>query len=177
LRLPDGSTLGVGYAGQNGWPYRSIGRLLIDSGKLSKEEMSMQRLRRYLNDNPTEQNDIFGYNESYVFFRVVPNGPLGSLEVPVTPLRTIATDSRLFAKGALALIQTEVPMINGTGELSGWRPVARFVLNQDTGGAIRGPQRADYYFGSGDQAGAFAGYMNRPGKMFFLVLKKDAAKQ
>jgi membrane-bound lytic murein transglycosylase A len=174
LRLPDGSTLGVGYAGQNGWPYRSIGRLLIDNGKLTREEMSMQRLRRYLNDNPNEQNEIFAYNESYVFFRVVPNGPLGSLGVPVTPQRTIATDSRLFAKGALALIQTELPIIGSIGELSGWRPVTRFVLNQDTGGAIRGPQRADYYFGSGDQAGAFAGYMNRPGKLFFLQLKTAA---
>ncbi len=176
LRLPDGTTLNVGYAGQNGWPYRSIGRLLIDNGKLTKEEMSMQRLRRYLNDNPTEQNEIFAYNESYVFFRVVVNGPLGSLGVPVTPQRTIATDSRLFGKGALALIQTELPIIDSTGELSGWRPVTRFVLNQDTGGAIRGPQRADYYFGSGDQAGAFAGYMNRPGKLFFLQLKKTMAK-
>lgn len=176
LRLPDGTTLNVGYAGQNGWSYRSIGRLLIDNGKVAKEEMSMQRLRRYLSDNPNEQNEIFAYNESYVFFRVVPNGPLGSLEVPVTPQRTIATDSRLFAKGALALIQTEVPIIGNSGELSGWRPVTRFVLNQDTGGAIRGLQRADYYFGSGDQAGAFAGYMNRPGKLFFLVLKKDTVK-
>jgi len=174
LRLPDGSTLGVGYAGQNGWPYRSIGRLLIDNGKLTKEEMSMQRLRRYLNENPNEQNDIFAYNQSYVFFRVVPNGPLGSLGVPVTPQRTIATDSRLFGKGALALIQTELPIIDSAGELVGWRPVTRFVLNQDTGGAIRGPQRADYYFGSGDQAGAFAGYMNRPGKLFFLQLKAVA---
>ncbi|HWH76175.1 MAG TPA: MltA domain-containing protein, partial [Candidatus Binatus sp.] len=178
LRLPDGATLNVGYAGQNGWPYRSIGRLLIDNGKVAKEEMSMQRLRRYLSENPNEQNEIFAYNESYVFFRVVPNGPLGSLEVPVTPQRSIATDSRLFAKGALALIQTEVPIIDGAGQLAGWRPVMRFVLNQDTGGAIRGAQRADYYFGSGDQAGASAGYMNRQGKLFFVKLKKgDALSQ
>jgi membrane-bound lytic murein transglycosylase A len=172
IQLPDGNKLHVGYAGQNGRPYRSIGRMLIESGKVSREEMSMQRLRQYLNDHPQERNEIFAYNESYIFFRVNPEGPLGSLDVPVTAGRSIATDGRLFPKGALALMQTEVPIIDGTGELTGWKPVARFVLNQDTGGAIRGPQRADYYFGTGDRAGGLAGYMNRPGRLFFLVFKQ-----
>jgi len=171
ISLPDGGRLSVGYAGQNGWPYRSIGRLLIDDGKISKEEMSMQRLRRYLADHPEERNEIFAYNESYVFFRVLNGAPLGSLEVPLTAERSIATDSRLFPKGALAVIQTAIPIIGPAGELAGWRPVTRWVLNQDTGGAIRGLQRADIYFGTGDQAGALAGYMNRPGRMFFLLLK------
>ena len=175
LRLTDGTMINVGYAAQNGRPYRSIGRLLIDNGKLSQDEMSMQRLRRYLADNPGEQNEIFAYNESYVFFRVVPNGPMGSLEVPVTPGRSIATDSRLFPKGALALVQTELPIIDSAGQLAGWRPVTRFVLNQDTGGAIRGLQRADIYFGTGDEAAAPAGFMNHQGKMYFLLLKKDEA--
>jgi membrane-bound lytic murein transglycosylase A len=172
IQLPGGNKLHVGYAGQNGRPYRSIGRMLIESGKVSREEMSMQRLRQYLNDHPQERNEIFAYNESYIFFRVNPEGPLGSLDVPVTAGRSIATDGRLFPKGALALMQTEVPIIDGTGGLTGWKPVARFVLNQDTGGAIRGPQRADYYFGTGDRAGGLAGYMNRPGRLFFLVLKQ-----
>jgi membrane-bound lytic murein transglycosylase A len=171
--LPDGGRLSVGYAGQNGWPYRSIGRLLIDNGKIAKEEMSMQRLRRYLADYPQEQNEIFAYNESYVFFRALNDGPLGSLEVPLTAERSIATDSRLFPKGALALMQTSIPIVGAAGELAGWRPVTRLVLNQDTGGAIRGLQRADIYFGTGDQAGALAGYMNRPGRLFFLLLKPE----
>lgn len=172
IRLPDGGRLSVGYAAQNGRPYRSIGRLLIDAGKIDKEEMSMQRLRRYLAENPRERDEIFAYNESYVFFRILDEGPLGSLEVPVTPLRTIATDSRLFPKGALAWIETEMPIIDASGQLAGWRPFSRFVLNQDTGGAIRGPRRADLYFGTGDEAGGLAGYMNRPGRMFFLFLKE-----
>ena len=176
IRLPDGAELSVGYAAQNGRPYRSIGRLLIDNGKIAKEEMSMQRLRRYLADNPRQQSEIFAYNESYVFFRVNPTGPLGSLEVPVTASRSIATDARLFPKGALALMQTEIPVIDTAGQLAGWRPVTRFVLNQDTGGAIRGSQRADYYFGTGLEAGGMAGYMNRPGKLFFLALKKNQAE-
>lgn len=133
----------------------------------------MQRLRRYLMENPAEREEVFGYNESYVFFRVLENGPLGSLEVPVTGGRSMATDARLFPKGALAWIQTQIPMIDGDGKLAGWRPIARFVLNQDTGGAIRGLQRADLYFGSGEEPGGLAGYMNRPGKMFFLMLKQD----
>ncbi len=176
ISLPDGGRLNVGYAGQNGWPYRSIGRLLIDDGKIPKEEMSMQRLRRYLADHPEERNDILAYNESYVFFRVLGvlnGGPLGSLEVPLTAGRSIATDSRLFPKGGLALIETSIPIIGAAGELAGWRPVRRWALNQDTGGAVRGLQRADIYFGSGDPAGALAGYMNRPGRMFFLLLKNQ----
>ncbi len=172
LSLPDGRQLNVGYAAQNGWPYRSVGRLLIDDGKVAKEEMSMQRLRRYFDENPRERSEVFAYNESYIFFLVNPEGALGSLEVPVTAGRSVATDARLFPKGALAFIQTQIPIIDSAGQLTGWRPVARFVLNQDTGGAIRGLQRADLYFGTGDEAAGLAGYMNRSGKMFFLLLKQ-----
>lgn len=173
LRLRDGREITVGYAAQSGLPYRSIGRLLIDNGKIPKEEMSMQRLRRYLTENPAEQDEIFAYNESYVFFRLIDGGPQGSLGVPVTAGRSIATDARLFPRGAPALVQTDIPIIGARGELAGWRPVTRFALNQDTGGAIRGPQRADYYFGTGEEAGALAGYMNRQGRLYFVVLKNQ----
>lgn len=172
LQLPDGRRLQVGYSAQNGRPYRSIGRLLIDRGKIPREEMSMQRLRLYLTEHPEERNEIFAYNESYVFFRLVPEGPLGSLDFPLTPERSIATDARLFPKGALAFIIAQRPIIDGAGGLAGWQPFSRFVLNQDTGGAIRGPQRVDLYFGTGDEAGAAAGVMNRRGKLYFLALKK-----
>ena len=174
LQLADGRRLLVGYAGANGRPYRSIGRLLIDRGKIPQEEMSMQRLRRYLLDYPEEQNEIFSYNESYVFFRFSQEGPLGNIEVPLTPGRSVATDARLFPKGALAFIVTEKPMLDATGQLVGWQPFSRFVLNQDTGSAIRGPQRADLYFGTGLEAEAEAGYMNRRGKLFFLSLKNTS---
>ncbi len=174
LQLADGRRLLVGYAGANGRPYRSIGRLLIDRGKIPQEEMSMQRLRRYLLDSPEEQNEIFSYNESYVFFRFSQEGPLGNIEVPLTPGRSVATDARLFPKGALAFIVTEKPVLDATGQLVGWQPFSRFVLNQDTGSAIRGPQRADLYFGTGLEAEAGAGYMNRRGKLFFLTLKNPS---
>jgi len=175
LRLPDGRQIKVGYAGANGRAYRSIGRLLIDEGKVSREEMSMQRLRRYFTDHPEERSEIMAYNESYVFFRFLDDGPLGSLGVPITPGRSIATDSRLFPKGALAFIFTEKPVLDASGQLIGWTPFLRFALNQDTGGAIRGLQRADLYFGSDAFAAASAGYMNSSGKLYFVVLKNPAS--
>ncbi|MBI1997338.1 MAG: MltA domain-containing protein [Deltaproteobacteria bacterium] len=174
LRLPDGRRIGVGYAAQNGRAYRSIGRLLIDDGKISQEEMSMQRLRGYLREHPEELSEILAYNESYIFFRFV-EGPLGSLEVPVTAGRSIATDLRLFPKGALAFIETQEPVIDGAGRLAGWTPFSRIVLNQDSGGAIRGFQRVDLFFGTGHGTAAAAGYMNSTGKLFFLVLKNTPA--
>jgi membrane-bound lytic murein transglycosylase A len=173
LQLADGRRLHVGYAAANGRPYRSIGRLLIDSGKIPQDEMSMQRLRRYFAEHPAEQSEIMAHNESYVFFRFLEGGPLGTLEVPVTPDRSIATDLRLFPKGALAFAVADTPIIDGTGQLTGWRPFSRFVLNQDSGGAIRGAQRADLYFGTGAEAGAAAGYMNRQGKLYFVLLKEQ----
>ena len=129
----------------------------------------MQRLRQYLLDYPEEQNEIFSYNESYVFFRFLEEGPLGNLEVPLTPGRSLATDWRLFPKGALAFIITQMPVVDAAGQLVGWQSFARFVLNQDTGGAIRGPQRADLYFGTGFEAEAGAGYMN--GRELYLSEK------
>jgi len=174
LKLPEGRRVGVGYAAQNGRAYRSIGRLLIDGGKIPEEEMSMQRLRRYLGEHPEEMSEILAYNESYVFFRFV-EGPLGSLEVPVTAGRSIATDPRLFPKGALAFIETQEPVIDDAGRLVGWKAFSRIVLNQDAGGAIRGFQRVDLFFGTGDQAAAAAGYMNSRGTLYFLALKNAPA--
>ncbi|MGH7928760.1 MAG: murein transglycosylase A [Candidatus Binatia bacterium] len=173
LQFPNGRRVQVGYAGQNGLPYRSIGRLLIDQGKIPREEMSMQRLRRYLAEHPAQRDQIMAHNESYVFFRFLSQGPLGSLDVPVTAGRSIATDSRLFPKGALAFIYSERPVLDAAGRLLGWTPFLRFVLNQDTGGAIRGPQRVDLFFGADARAAAEAGYMNSRGKLYFLALKNS----
>src|SRR5439155_26106132 len=117
------------------------------------------------------------YNESYVFFRFLQEGPLGSLEVPITPGRSVATDARIFPKGALAFIATQKPVVDSSGQLTGWQPFSRFVLNQDTGGAIRGPQRVDLYFGSGAEAEAAAGFMNSQGKLYFLSLKGPSGSQ
>ncbi len=175
LRLEDGRILNLNYDASNGRPYRSIGRILVDEGKIPAEELSMQRLRRYLTDHPEERDSLFDQNESYVFFRVVKNGPVGSLEVPLTPGRSIATDPVFYPKGALAFMFAYRPVVDSAGNLIGWEPFSRFVLNQDAGGAIRGPKRVDLYFGSGDKAAQRAGYMRSFGRLYFL-LKKRAGK-
>jgi membrane-bound lytic murein transglycosylase A len=172
LRLQEGGLLSINYHASNGRPYKSIGRVLIDRGKIAAGEISMERLRRYLKENPEERDAILAQNESYIFFRFVKEGPRGSLEVPLTPGRSIATDARIFPRGALAFLITQKPVFNKEGQLTQWEPFARFVLNQDSGSAIQGSRRADLYFGSGEEAGQSAGVMKSPGSLFFL-LKKD----
>lgn len=172
LRLGDGRLLHLNYDASNGRPYRSIGRVLIDRGKISAEELSMQRLRRYLTDHPEERDSLFDQNESYVFFRIVKDGPLGNLEVSLTPGRSIATDPMFYPKAGLAFVVAYRPLVGPDGNLIGWEPFSRFVLNQDTGGAIRGPKRVDLYFGGGDEAAQSAGYMKSLGRLYFLVKKK-----
>ncbi|MBI2348901.1 MAG: MltA domain-containing protein [Deltaproteobacteria bacterium] len=176
IRLADGRRLQLGYAASNGRPYTSIGMLLVDSGKLSEEEVSMQRLRRYLAEHPEERDALLAQNERYVFFRLVKDGPLGSLGVPLTAGRSIATDARLFPKGALAFITARKPLVDSKGNLAGWQPFSRFVLNQDTGSAIQGPRRVDVYFGAGREAGQAAGFMKSRGTVRFLVPKQGAGK-
>ncbi|MDP6559627.1 MAG: MltA domain-containing protein, partial [Candidatus Binatia bacterium] len=172
LRLEDGRLLRLNYAVSNGRPYTSIGQVLVERGKLRVEDLSMQRLRRYLKEHPEERDELLARNERYIFFRFVKESALGSLGVPLTAGRSIATDSRLFPKGALAFIITQRPILDVSGEIAGWRPFSRFVLNQDTGSAIRGTNRVDLYFGTGPQAGAAAGHMKSRGRLYFLVIKR-----
>lgn len=174
LRMTDGRELPLNFAASNGRRYTSIGKVLIDEGKLDRESMSMQRIRAYLAEFPGEREALFARNERYVFFRLGEEGPLGSLGVPLTAGRSAATDHRFYPKGALLFVETETPVVDGQGELVGLRPFVRFVLNQDTGAAIRGPARVDLYFGSGDEAGEQAGYMKSTGRLY-LLLKREAA--
>ncbi|MFP2923966.1 murein transglycosylase A [Pyxidicoccus sp. 3LG] len=168
LRLPDGSQRRIGYAASNGRPYRSIGSLLIQEGAIPREQMSMQALRAWLAVNPSQRERVFDFNESYVFFRFLEGASEGSLGRPVTPGRSIATDARLFPKGGLAFIHTERPEKLADGTVR-WKPLSRFMLNQDTGGAIRGAGRVDVYWGPGPEAELAAGMMKQKGRLFFLV--------
>lgn len=174
IYLDNGDLLHVHYHGTNGRPYRSIGKLLIDEGKIPKAEMSMQKIRAYLNDHPEEIQRILSYNPSYVFFKTENDGPLGCINVKLTPGRSIATDRRIFPLAALAFIETKQPLISGDGRIRKWTNLSRFALNQDTGGAIRGPGRADLFWGNGTYAEIAAGHLQHPGKLYFLVLKPDA---
>ena len=170
LRFPDGREMRIGPAATNGHPYRSIGRLLIDEGRLTEESVSMDAIRSWLMENPSERTRVLRYNQSVVFFRRLEGPPLGSLGVPLTPARSIATDARLFPAGGLAFVRTERPSRLPDGRV-GWSPVSRFVLNQDTGGAIRGPGRVDLFWGRGGDAELAASQMKQLGELYFLVPK------
>jgi membrane-bound lytic murein transglycosylase A len=170
--LGDGNVVSVLYDGQNGRTYKSIGKYLIDSGVMIKENMSMQAIREYLHTHPDEVFKILNQNPSYVFFRMDMGPSLGNIGVPLTPGRSIATDSKLFPKGALALIATQKPVVEN-GAIKEWVPFTRFVLNQDTGGAIKGPGRVDLFWGQGAEAEIGAGYMQQEGELYFLVRKKS----
>jgi peptidoglycan lytic transglycosylase A len=171
LKLPDGREQRIGYAGANGRPYRSIGKLLIDEGKIERERMSMQAIRAYLAEHLEEVDRVLDYNESVVFFRRLEGPAVGSLGFPVTPGRSIATDRSLMPQGALGFLATEIPTVGPDGATVAAGGLFRFVLNQDTGGAIRGPGRADFFWGRGDEAALRAGLMRQPGRLFFLVPK------
>jgi membrane-bound lytic murein transglycosylase A len=173
IQLDTGDTLNIHYQASNGRPYRSIGRLLIEEGKIPKEEMSMQKIRAYLEENPDEIRRVLNYNPSYVFFKLEPEGPIGSLQQKLTAFRSIALDSRIFPRGALAYVETARPEIDASGHITHWTDLKGFVLNQDTGGAIRGPGRADFFWGGGSYAKLAAGHMQHPGLLYFLVLKPD----
>ena len=171
IQLPDGKALRVGYAGKNGHVYRAIGKLLLEKGAIERSKISMQTIQEYLYQHPEEMQEVFLYNPSYVFFREVPNGPIGSLGVRLTPYRSIATDHRLFPHGALVYIETEKPVFAKDGTISTWEKFGRFVLNQDTGGAIRGTARADLFTGFGPEAEMVAGHMQHKGSFYFLLAK------
>ena len=147
--LADGNSIRVHYHGANGRPYRSIGRLLINQGKIPSGEMSMQRLKTYLKSHPAAVDAVLNYNPSYVFFKTETSGPIGALGVDLTPGRSVAVDRRVFPMAAPAFLQTRIPVIDGNGRIDRWMDFSAFALNQDTGGAIRGPGRVDIFWGGG----------------------------
>jgi membrane-bound lytic murein transglycosylase A len=162
--LDDGSRLRVGYADQNGHPYRSIGKWLIDQGELDVEQASMHGIKAWAKAHPRRLQELLNANPSLVFFRELPlegSGPPGALGVPLTPERSIAVDPRQISLGAPVYLSTTFPNDS--------RPLNRLMLAQDTGGAIRGVVRADFYWGSGPKAGGLAGRMRQKGAMWALM--------
>lgn len=165
IELPDGSMVGVGYANQNGHPYVAIGKLLIEQGELTQEEVSLQSIRHWLQTNPGRAEQLKAQNPSYVFFQTrndLQNGPRGSLNVPLTQERSVAIDRKIIPLGTPLWISTTLP--DG-------KPYQRLVMAQDTGGAITGPVRADIFFGRGQRAEALAGTMKQSGTVFALLPK------
>ena len=167
VQLENGETMRVGYADQNGHPYKSIGKWLVEQGELTLDKASMQGIKDWARKNPEKLATLLNTNPSYVFFRELPNhlsGPLGALGVPLTAERSIAIDPRAIPLGAPVWLATTRP--------NSAEPLNRLMLAQDTGGAIRGNVRADFFWGFGDAAGQQAGAMKQKGHMW-LLLPKD----
>jgi membrane-bound lytic murein transglycosylase A len=163
IRLPDGNGLRVGYGGKNGHPYRSIGSELVRRGIFAPHQVSAQVIKNWVRRNPHEGRELLYHNSSYVFFREVSEvpahlGPLGAMNRSITPLRTIAVDPDFVPLGAPVWI-----------EKRGKRPLRRLMIAQDTGSAIKGAQRADIFFGTGDKAGQVAGRIKDPGRLIVLL--------
>lgn len=171
VKLPDGSMVRVNYADQNGHAYQSIGRLLVARGELKLEEASMQGIQAWARANPARLDELLNANPSYVFFREMPDnkdGPIGALGVPLIAERTIAIDPRSVPLGAPVFLATTRP--------NSAQPLNRLVMAQDTGGAIKGAVRADFFWGFGKAAGEQAGRMKQSGRMWVLLPPEAAPK-
>jgi membrane-bound lytic murein transglycosylase A len=166
IELPDGSHMRVGYADQNGYPYQSIGKLLVERGELKLEQASMQGIKDWGAKHPDKLPELLASNPSFVFFRELPDGlpgPLGSLGVPLTGGRSIAIDPKYIPLGAPVFLATTQP--------NSAQPLNRLVMAQDSGGAIRGGVRADFFWGFGNEAGELAGRMKQRGRLWVLLPK------
>ena len=163
IRLDEGGTVRVGYAGANGQPYRSIGAELVRRGTYQSHQVSAQVIANWVRRNPVEGQELLYHNPSYVFFREVSKvpsdkGPLGAMNRSITTMRTVAVDPAFIPLGAPVWI-----------EKKGKDPLNRLMVAQDTGSAIKGSQRADVFFGTGDEAGRNAGKLKDPGRLLVLL--------
>ena len=171
IALPDGSVLGVGYADQNGHPYRSIGKELIDMGELEKDEVNLFSIRNWLRDNPSRAAGLLDRNPSYVFFSERPTpdeGVFGALDVPLVAQRSIAVDPDVIPLGAPVWLETSLPTNS--------RPYQRLMMAQDTGGAIKGQIRADVFWGKGERAERMAGMMKQRGRLYVLLPRAQSER-
>lgn len=167
VQLDNGEQVHVGYADQNGHTYNSIGRLLIERGELTLAQASMQGIKNWARNNLDKLRELLNNNPSYVFFRELPAGlpgPLGALGVPILSERSVAVDPKFVPLGAPVFLSTTEP--NST------KPLKRLMMAQDTGGAIKGGVRADFFWGAGPDAGAKAGAMKQAGKIWVLLPKE-----
>ena len=171
LEFPDGSRQGVGYQGSNQYSYTGIGRLMIQDGVIQTSQGSMQGIKKYFADNPQDVSKYLYQNERYIFFTLSDDGPRGSGGGELVGGRSIATDKSIYPAGGLAFIKVKQPVLDEDNEIVHWQPVSRFVVDQDTGSAIRGPGRGDLFFGTGQKAGAKAGHYHERGEVYYLIKK------
>jgi len=172
IRLPDGEKVMVSYANQNGRPYQSVGKLLLERNIMTRDQMSMQNIRHWVEENPEAGKQLLAENPSYVFFRELSadfKSPPGALGVALTAERSLAVDPHIIPLGAPVYLATTWP---GSDE-----PLDRLMVAQDTGGAIKGPVRADFFWGMGDDAGKIAGRMRQNGRLWVLLPKESAVPE
>ncbi|MBR8838628.1 MAG: murein transglycosylase A [Stigonema ocellatum SAG 48.90 = DSM 106950] len=171
LQFPDGTQTTVGYAGNTAYRYKSIGKELVNDGKLPLQGLTMPIILDYFHKHPENLNIYIPRDPSFVFFKENHGAPAqGSIQVSLTAERSIATDKSLMPPGALALIRTSIPFVNANGDME-HRIVSRYVLDQDTGGAIKGAGRVDYFLGTGKVAGDRAGVTVSNGNLYYLILQ------
>ena len=173
IRLTDGTVRALNYARSNGREYRSIGRLMVASGRMQLADVTMDSIRSYLEAHPEERDQILHHNQSYIFFKWGQPGPaIGNLGRELTPGRSIAVDQLWFPPGALLYLDSRKPLVAG-GRMAGWERMQRFVTVQDTGSGLKGPGRVDVFLGAGDAAGIMAGQMKEDGALYLLLLKEQ----
>jgi len=168
IMLDNGEVVKIGFADHNGYPYRSIGKLLIEQGELNPQQASMQHIKQWGRKNPHKLDNLLQKNARFIFFRELPaniSGPIGAMGIPLTAGRSIAIDPENIPLGALVYLSTTWP---NTG-----KPLNRLMVAQDTGNAIKGEVRADFFWGHGEEAALQAGKMKQPVRMWVLLPKKD----
>jgi len=172
IKLEDGKILTVGYAQNNGRPFRSVTMNMLDQNKIDKSDASYKGFKTWLKGKSEKEIfEILSHNERYIFFRFVNKEPVGSLGQPVTPDRSIATDPEYFPQGALAFIRLRKPVLDDDNNVVKRVEFSRFVLNQDKGSAIKGSGRVDLFCGFGEKAQATAGSLKEKGELYFLIFK------
>jgi membrane-bound lytic murein transglycosylase A len=174
VRLPDGSNRGVHYAMNNGHPYRSVGKHMVDTGRMRLTDVTMDSLRRYIEAHPEERDTLLHHNDSFIFFEWSEPGPaIGNLGQALTPGRSIAADQQWYPPGSLVFLDSRRPIMADDGSVREWQPMQRLVTVQDSGSALTGPGRIDLFWGTGEQAGQEAGQMKEEGIASILLLKEN----
>jgi membrane-bound lytic murein transglycosylase A len=172
LLFRDGTSSGAHFAGTNNYKFGGLGKRMISDGVIKIEQGSMQGIKKYFKEHPENIQKYFFHNKRYVFFKISnKGGPRGSGGGELIGGRSIATDKKIYPAGGLAFVKLRKPILNGKNEIIRWKKFSRFVVDQDTGNAIRGVARADFYFGEGDRAGAKAGHFHERGDVFYIIKK------
>ena len=171
LRLADGNMVRIGHAGNNGREYTPIRNVMVEDGRIPATSR-LREMRAYFREHPEDVAHYTRLNDRFIFFTERTDGPVGSINALLTPMRSIATDKSVFPRACLAYVITQLPQLGDESEMTGTVPFASFALDQDTGGAIRAAGRCDIFIGTGSAAGELAGFVYQPGRLYYIFLKQ-----